>query len=335
MSKWPIGCGGLALFMILWAVACGGGGKSSSITSPTSGSGISPNPSGGPGVSGGVPPGTAPPVSTPPEIPLGSGTAVVVAIGDVGWCGSPGLPLTSQLLQSAAMNGQLILAGDLAYMNGRLDEFNRCFEPDFGRFRSRFRPVPGNHEWDHGMLGQGYFAYFGDSAGPGRRGFYSFKAAAWLVLMLNSSVPVHSQSEQLDWAREQIRANPTRCTMAVWHHPFASSGPNGPTPSMRDLWQLLLDTNAEVVISAHDHFYERFAPQNAAYEADSARGIRQFIAGTGGAPLYRPVARFPNSEIVVESFGALKLTLHPTTYEWEFANATTNTIVDRGVGQCH
>src|SRR5687768_2443636 len=229
MSKWPTGCVGLALSIAVLAVACGGGGKSSTITSATTISGVSPTGvPGGPGTGSGGPPGTTPP-SPSPEIPIGSGTAVVVAIGDVGWCGSTGLPLTARLLQSAGMNGQLILAGDLAYMNGQLDEFHRCFEPDFGRFRSRFRPVPGNHEWDHGMLGQGYFAYFGESAGPGRRGFYSFKAAAWQVLMLNSSVPVQNHSEQFLWARDEIRANPARCTMAVWHHPFASSGPNGPT----------------------------------------------------------------------------------------------------------
>jgi acid phosphatase type 7 len=326
MSKWPGNPVALALFAAFWAGACGGNGKSS-VTSPTPVSTTSANSAGGPGGS--------PPGSNNPEMPIGSGTAVVVAIGDVGWCGSVGLPLTAKLLQAAGMNGQLILAGDLAYMNGRLDEFNRCFDPDFGRFRSRWRPVPGNHEWDGGMLGQGYFAYFGDSAGAGRRGFYSFKAATWLVLMLNSSAPVDARSEQYLWARDEIRANPTRCTMAVWHHPFASSGPNGPTAYMREMWQLLVDNNAEVVISAHDHFYERFAPQTATYQPDLARGLRQFIAGTGGAPLYSPATRFPNSEVIVESFGALKLTLDPAGYEWEFTNATTTAVADRGVGHCH
>jgi acid phosphatase type 7 len=306
-----------------WASACSDGSKPSSVTSPTPLSQQQPTPDGN----------NPPPVSTVPEIPVGTGTAVVTAVGDVGWCGSPGLPLTSRLLDS--MSGLILLAGDLAYMHGRLDDYTKCFDPDYGRFRSRFRPVPGNHEWDGGQLGQGYFAYFGDAAGPARRGYYSFKAATWLVLMLNSSTAADSASPQYAWAREELRANPTRCALAVWHHPYVSSGPNGPNVFMRDMWQLLYDNNAEVVISGHDHFYERFGPQNAAHQPDRERGIRQFIAGTGGAMLYRPVTRFPNSEQIVESYGVLRLTLQPMAYEWGFVNAESGSIADSGIGQCH
>ena len=322
MGRWPTTCVALVLAAV-WATACGSGHSSSSINSPTPVANQTPGPGAGP---------SGPPISTP-DIPVGTGTAVVTAVGDIGWCGSPGLPLTSRLLDS--INGLILLAGDLAYMNGRLDDFTKCFEPDYGRFRSRWRPSPGNHEWDGGQAGQGYFAYFGDVAGPARRGYYSFKAAAWLVLMLNSSVPADAASPQYQWVREELRSNPTRCTLAVWHHPYVSSGPNGPNNFMRDMWQLLYDNNAEVVVSGHDHFYERFGPQNSAYESDRERGIRQFIAGTGGAMLYRPATRFPNSEQIVESYGALKLTLQPTFYEWEFMNAQTNLAVDRGVAQCH
>jgi hypothetical protein len=257
---------------------------------------------------------------------------VVLAVGDIGWCGSQGVAQTGQLLQRLA--GQILLAGDLAYMNGRAEEFKNCFDPEYGRFRSRWRPAPGNHEYsDPGA--NGYFTYFGDAAGPGRRGYYSFDAAAWRVLMINSAQPAATNSAQYLWAQEELQRNRTRCTLAVWHHPYTSSGPNGPNPFMRDMWSLLYEHHGDVVVSAHDHFYERFGPQNAAYEPDAARGLRQFIAGTGGAPLYRPVSRFPNSEAIVEAFGALKLTLNPTSYEWEFVSAVTNAVMDRGVGQCH
>jgi hypothetical protein len=240
--------------------------------------------------------------------------------------------LTARLLQAVA--GQILLAGDLAYMNGRLEEFRNCFDPEYGQFRARWRPIPGNHEYgDPGA--NGYFTYFGDAAGPARRGYYSFDAAAWRVLMMNSAQPVSNNSAQYLWARDELTRYPTRCTLAVWHHPYVSSGPNGPNTFMRDMWALLYEHNADVVVSGHDHFYERFAPQNTAYGADRERGIRQFVAGTGGAPLYRAATRFPNSEIIVEAWGVLKLTLHPMAYEWEFVNASSNAIADRGVGQCH
>jgi hypothetical protein len=259
---------------------------------------------------------------------------VITAIGDTGWCGSQGMGRISRLLQT--LPGTLILAGDLAYMRGRLDDYQRCFEPDFGKFRARFRPVPGNHEYEDPGA-SGYFNYFGDAAGAGRTGYYSFRAGPWHVLMLNSEDPggVGPSSTQYQWIRQELRTNPSRCTMAVWHRPFASSGPNGPEPRMRDIWQLLIDHNAELVIGAHDHFYERFGPMDAAYAADREKGVRQFIAGSGGAPLYRAVGRFPNSEALVEAFGVLKMTLTPGFYEWEFVDATTGAIADRGQSQCH
>ncbi len=242
------------------------------------------------------------------------------------------MPRIAALLQS--LSGTIILAGDLAYMNGRVEDYARCFDPDFGRFRSRWRPVPGNHEYTD-RAADGYFTYFGDAAGEGRRGYYAFRAGPWRVLMLNSSIPVSTNSEQYLWASEELRVDPSRCTMAVWHHPYVSSGPNGPNVYMRDMWQLLWENNADVVVSGHDHFYERFGPQDAAYQSDRERGLRQFIAGTGGATLYHATGRFPNSETIVEAYGVLKLTLQPGFYDWEFVDANTNAISDRGTGQCH
>lgn len=253
-------------------------------------------------------------------------------MADTGWCGSAGVGLTAAALQRQA--GQILLAGDLAYMKGRIEDFRNCFDPEYGRFRSRWRPTPGNHDYDDPGA-NGYFTYFGDAAGPARRGYYAFEAAAWRILMINSAQPASSNTPQYLWARDELLGNRRRCTMAVWHHPYASSGPNGPNVFMRDMWALLYEQNADVVVSGHDHLYERFAPQNTAYEADRERGIRQFIAGTGGAPLYGRASHFPNSEVVVEAWGVLKLTLHPTTYEWEFFNASTNVVADRGAGQCH
>jgi hypothetical protein len=82
---------------------------------------------------------------------------------------------------------------------------------------------------------------------------------------------------------------------------------------VRDMWQLLMDNGVEIVVSGHDHFYERFAPQDADYKANT-KGIRQLIAGSGGASLYRPATRAANTETIIEAFGVLKLTLEPTGY---------------------
>ena len=119
--------------------------------------------------------------------------------------------------------------------------------------------------------------------------------------------------------------------MAYWHHPLFTSGPDGDTPAMREFWRILYDAGADVVLNAHEHMYERFAPQDPDGRADPARGIRQFIAGTGGAFLYQPVTLHPNSEVRISAFGVLKLTLSSDRYQWEFVPVSGAS--DAGVGR--
>jgi 3',5'-cyclic AMP phosphodiesterase CpdA len=229
--------------------------------------------------------------------------------------------------------GDILLTGDLAYMNGTADEYRRCFDPDFGRFGGRLRPTPGNHEY--GAPGaDGYFQYFGPRAGADRRGFYAFRAGSWKVLMLNSSLPIGRNSEQYVWIDRQLHDEPTRCTLAAIHHPFDSSGTNGPSPYLRDVWELLYQNGAEAVVAAHDHLYERFGAMDANLRPDPVRGLRQFTAGTGGAPLYPRARAAANSELVIQAHGVLRLKLDPALYEWEFLDVQGNAL-DRGLTLCH
>ncbi len=269
-----------------------------------------------------------PPGSTPP--PAGGGVATLSAVGDIGWCGSPGVAQTAALL--GRFTDDILMLGDLAYPNGTATDFRRCFDPEYGRFRARARPGPGNHEYDVAG-GEGYFSYFGEAAGPGRLGYYAFRAASWQVLVLNSAVPIGRGSAQYHWVREQL-AQRARCTVASVHHPFDSSGNHGPTPWLRDIWELLYEGGAEVVLNGHDHNYERIAPQTADRQLDLARGIRQFTVGTGGAPLYPQSGRAANSEVFIQAWGVLRLSLEPTQYQWAFLDVT-GAELDRGAAACH
>ncbi len=268
--------------------------------------------------------------SGPVVPPAGGGVVTVSAVGDVGWCGSPGVAQTAALL--ARFSDDILLLGDLAYPNGTASDFRRCFDPDYGRFMARFRAGPGNHEYDVAGA-DGYFTYFGPAAGPSRAGYYAYRAGSWQVLVLNSSVPIDRGSAQFQWVREQLQQR-VRCTMATVHHPYDSSGPHGQTPILRDLWQLLSDHGADVVLNGHDHNYERLAPQNADRRLDLERGIRQFTVGTGGAPLYPQSRRAANSEVFLQSWGVLRLSLEPTQYQWEFLDVT-GAALDRGADTCH
>lgn len=270
------------------------------------------------------------PQSTPPTTP--SGATWINVFGDTGWCGSPVMGQIARLL--GQLGGDILLAGDLAYDTGALDEFRRCFDPTFGRFRSRSWAVPGNHDYMTPGA-NGFFTYFGDRAGPTRTGYYELRIAGWQVLMLNSMIPMTRNSPQYMWVQHELASSPARCTLAVWHHPFDSSGPNGPNyATQRDLWELLYRNQVDVVVSAHDHLYERFAPQEPSNRGDPARGIRLFISGGGGAPPYQRARFSLRSELVISTHGVLRLKLDSALYEWEFV-AANGSVLDRGLNVCH
>jgi hypothetical protein len=257
---------------------------------------------------------------------------VLLAAGDVGMCGIPEVAMTATLLDS--MPGTIVALGDLAYPSGSANDFATCYDPTWGRVRQRTRPAPGNHDYET-QLGAPYYAYFGENAGPVGRGYYSYHAGTWLVLSLNSNIPASSDSAQAAWVRATLASNPTACTLAYWHYPVFSSGPNGNNGAMRDIWRILQQGGADVVLTAHDHLYERFAPQDAGGRSDPRRGLRQFVVGTGGGHLYSPKAIRPNSEVISSTFGVLKLTLKAESYEWQFVAIPGKPFTDFGTAACH
>ncbi len=269
--------------------------------------------------------------TTPTLPPVGPSSSWVNVFGDTGWCGSSVMPALARLMTD--LGGDVFLAGDLAYPNGTLDEFRRCFDPDFGRFRARFWAAPGNHDYVTSGA-DGYFTYFGDRAGPARRGYYAVRSSTWQVLMLNTQIAIGRNSAQLEWVRQELQNNPARCTMAVMHYPFDSSGPNGPNAQLRDIWDVMHGLGVDVVVSGHDHMYERHAPQDASQRSDPARGIRLFIAGTGGAPPSARARAAAHSELLLSNHGLLRLKLEPALYEWEFLSVN-GSVLDRGLNICH
>jgi hypothetical protein len=279
--------------------------------------GCSNSPSGPSTGGGGVPPSTGQ-------------TAVVLGVGDIGMCNRPAVGQTARLV--AGLEGDLLLAGDIAYFQGTAANFRDCFNPEWGRFRDRWHAAPGNHEYESAGAGP-YFDYFGTAAGEDRKGYYAFMAGDWLILMLNSNIAAGRGSEQWEFVRRQLDAQRTPCTMAVWHHPLFSSGPNGNNASMRDMWSLLEAARVEVVLNGHDHLYERFARQTADGTADPANGIRQFTAGTGGAELYNFVRAAPNSESRVLQYGVVRFTLKPAIVEWAFLGID-GSVNDSGLDTC-
>ena len=258
------------------------------------------------------------------------GSVVFVGAGDIG---DDGNAETAKLLDR--IPGTVFTAGDNAYPDGSDSDYAQKYGPTWGRHRARTRPSPGNHEYRTSGA-TGYYKYFGSSAGPSNRGYYSYDLGDWHIISLNSNIDMSVGSAQEQWLRADLAANRKGCTLAYWHHPRFSSGKHGSSTKSKDVWQALYEAGAEVVIVGHDHNYQRFAPQTADGRRDDARGIRQFVAGMGGATHYAFSSPIANTEAYnVDTYGVLKLTLGDGTYSWEFIPVAGKTYRDAGSGSCH
>jgi hypothetical protein len=256
-----------------------------------------------------------------------TGDPVVVAAGDIASCASKGDEATAHLL--ARIGGTVLTLGDNAYEDGTAADFRECYDPSWGKYKARTKP-------------RGYFGYFGKAAGEPGKGYYSYNLGRWHLLSLNSNCAevghCDSSSPQMRWLKANLAANRNkRCTLAYFHHPRFSSGEeHGSTPEVKPLWDVLYAAGVDVVLSGHEHNYERFAPQEPNGKADPQRGIREFVVGTGGESHYPILEPIANSEVHNDhTYGVLKLTLHPKGYEWRFVPAGGETFTDSGSARCH
>ena len=273
-----------------------------------------------------------------PSPTVAASDPVLLAAGDIASCLSKGDEATAQLV--ANISGTVATLGDNVYERGSGAEFTSCFDPTWGAFKARIHPAPGNHEYLT-PGGQGYFDYYGAAAGQIGKGYYSYDLGAWHVVVLNSQCweigGCGAAAPQSQWLKADLGAHPAPCTLAYWHVPRFSSGAHGDSTLVQSFWDLLYAGGVDVVLNGHDHDYERFAPQDPHGQPDAARGIREFVVGTGGRSHY-PFLLGPHANTEVRNdatFGVLKLTLHPTGYDWEFVPVAGKTFTDTGGGTCH
>lgn len=273
---------------------------------------------------------------------------VIMAAGDI-VCTSMGTPngssceqlATSQLIANQSPTAVLAL-GDLCH-----DPTSECFsdyyDPSWGRFKSKTHPVVGNHEY----LVPNAYTYFdyldgvGNQTGPAGdrdKGYYSYDLGGWHLIALNSNCGdiggCGQGSPEERWLLADLAAHPSMCTLAYWHIPLWSSGGRA-SPNMYTVTRDLYNNHVELVLNGHDHIYERFAPQDYNANPDPVNGIRAFILGTGGANHTSIASVAPNSLLRnTDTFGALKLTLHASSYDWQFVPVPGGTFTDSGSAAC-
>jgi len=281
-----------------------------------------------------------------PAATAGAAAPIVAAAGDIACApGDPVTPATCRQLATSnlfvgnpAIRAVLPL-GDEQYETGTLADFQQAYAASWGRALGKTHPVPGNHEYAAGQNGAGYFAYFGASAGNRNHGWYSFNIGSWHLIALNANCAhvggCGPSSPQVAWLRNDLAAHHPACTLAYWHQARFSSGPQGNLADYDAFWKALWNHGVDVVLSGHDHVYERYALQTPAQVRDPKHGIREFVVGTGGKSLDPFTGPFTNGQFRQNTqFGILKLTLHPHRYEWRFVS-TAKHVLDSGETSCH
>ena len=227
------------------------------------------------------------------------------------------------------------------------------YDPTWGRFKAITHPAIGNHEGGEGGSNRPTSSYFGAAAGDPSRGYYSFDLGAWHLVALNSNCGEYcfngshdgcrTGSAQEQWLRADLAAHPATCTLAYFHVPRFASGSDHHTapprtrPS-RAVWDDLYAAGVDVVLNGHVHYYERFAPLRPDGTPDPDHGMRDSSwerAGDIHGRIGKPVrgSEMRNND----SFGVLRLTLNPTSYDWAFVNDGTPgaTNTDAGSSTCH
>ncbi len=284
-----------------------------------------------------VPPSLAPAASVGPSVAPVGPTAVLVGAGDIADCPPTHAEQTAALVNDIA--ALVFTTGDNAYPTGSTAQFDECYGPSWGFFRGRTYPAIGNHD---ALTANGapYYAYFGEAAGTPPDGWYSYDAATWHVIVLNSNCRsvggCGDGSREMAWLKADLAAHPAVCTLAIWHHPRFSSGEHGNNKVSDPFWQVLYEAHADLIVNGHDHDYERFAPQTPTGEADPVNGIREIVVGTGGKSLRLFNKVVPNSEVRSSTtYGVLRLDLAPGRYSWQFIGTESRSFGDSGTTACH
>jgi acid phosphatase type 7 len=247
-------------------------------------------------------------------------------------------------------------------------DFQQVYAPTFGRLNDVVYPEVGNADYSGSPLSDsGFMQYFqnagvisriqrdgGDNSHLTRGMYYSFNLGTWHIIALNTQCSAvggcGTGSPEEAWLHADLAAHPAMCTLAYWHIPLWNSVSTGRDTSSQAFWADLYAAHSDVILNAHgNNHYENFVPLSPTGTAPygtadrTGKGIREFIVSNGGYGhgYVSPAAPTTNDNGSADnytSFGVLKLTLHPGSYDWQFLNAADSAAShfrDSGHGSCH
>ncbi len=245
--------------------------------------------------------------------------------------------LVQRRIENAGTVPDAVLAlGDLQYESGDYDSYLTIYDQSWGLFKDRTYPVRGNHEYITPGA-NGYTQYFQEMS----QSYYSADLGPWKLLVVDSWCLGHlfygcsAMSHQTTWLTEQLALARAagKCVTVAMHHPPFSSGSFASKTSL-DLWVAIVEGGADLLITGHDHIYERFSPLDAVGNP-STTGTRLIINGLGGAPTTGLKTPLAGSEFRYKTtHGMLELEFIERAYSWKLISALDDSIIDAGTSSC-
>jgi hypothetical protein len=250
--------------------------------------------------------------------------------------------------KAAGIPSKILVLGDLAYDSGSEESFS-CFAQHWGsgEFYDLLLPVLGNHDQET-KGGGAWFKFFQKnetvSSKNSGTGYYDLKFpdknnGPWHLIALNAYTGFGPKSPQIRWLHKTLERSDAPCVLGFAHPFILSSGYHGhgsktkakngkaaakaPTVQIKSavaFFGELFHHGATAYLAGHDHHFEQFRHHDVAGNASDA-GVRSFVTGTGGHPLYAEKydTKAKGQEYYSDStFGVLKIELYPNNYRWRF-----------------
>lgn len=236
----------------------------------------------------------------------------VGVIGDMGE-GSPAQARVAELLVKWAPS-HVATVGDNVYPMGREVDWAKRFDPYYGRLRSRttWQPALGNHDYYGGDL-RPYFSRFPQLAG---QAFYTWKLGPAQFFVLDSEQRLDAASSQRAWLEQQLAASTAPYRVVQLHRPMISSHAGGDGRArFESLGPLLAKHGVQLVLTGHEHGYERSQPHDGA--------VHVVTGGGGGFSIGYPLPLPDRSEVRTARHHYLQLV-------FDAAQMVVRAVDDRG-----
>jgi Concanavalin A-like lectin/glucanases superfamily/Calcineurin-like phosphoesterase len=288
------------------------------------------------------------------------GDPVIFAAGSLASCNDSGARRVVGSVLSTEPDALLQTLGNHSYENGQPSDFACGYNQTYAAVKARTYPAVGNHDMyvtSEGPGGVGFhnafdaqLAKLGPTASDPTKVYYSYQLGAWHIVVLNDTclvsgsggTPGCDEAAQEQWLRNDLATHPNDCVLGIANRPRWSSDNNQGRTDHGVYWDIFYKYGVDLVLAGAAHHYERFAPMDPSGNLDLTYGLRQIISGHGGYGSNPIFSLMPNSVVYDDtSYGALKLTLHAGSYDWQFMPVADNvdpgggSFTDSGSGNCH